>query len=249
MNTRVCTVDGCADKHEAKGYCNKHYLRKRKEEASPKRNKTCDFCGEEFTPTRSDSTVCGKEGCLKRRKDRYNKKHNGRTYDLTCTSCGSAYTSKRKVGKYCPPCKATAISRHNSPENIKIYNAFRTGSDQDILTAIRERCKITASGCWEWQGYRSTRGYGRVSTGRRRTQTQEQTHRVTYECATGINPGEMVVHHKCANRACCNPEHLQLATQLENTAEMHARRTYEAQIAELRNALAEHDPNHPLLKA
>ena len=249
MNTKTCTIDGCDNPHEAKGLCGKHYQRKRKEEKSPKRTRPCDFCKEEFTPTRSDSTVCGKAGCLKMRRDRYNKKHNGRSYDLTCTACGVDYTSKRKVGKYCPPCKGEAISRHNSPENIKIYNAIRTGSDQDVLDAIRERCIVSDSGCWEWQGFRSTSGYGRVSTGRRKTKTQEQTHRVTFEYATGIKPGEMVIHHKCANRACCNPEHLQLATQLENTAEMHARRSLEAQIDELRKALSVYDPGHPLLAA
>lgn len=246
MNTKTCSLPECDNKHEAKGYCNMHYIRSRAEKVPPR---TCDFCKEEFNPPRRTSTVCGKEECLAKRKIRYNKKHNGRTYDLTCTACGVDYTSKRKAGKYCPPCKGEAISRHNSPENIKIYNAIRTGSDQDVLDAIRERCIVPDSGCWEWQGFRSTSGYGRVSTGRRKTKTQEQTHRVTFEYATGIKPGEMVIHHKCANRACCNPEHLQLATQIENTAEMHARRSLEAQIDELRKALSVYDPGHPLLTA
>ena len=48
----------------------------------------------------------------------------------------------------------------------------------------------------------------------------------------------MTVHHKCANRACCNPEHLELATNRENVAEMFARKAYEARIAELEEEVA-----------
>ena len=27
MSMRICKIEGCENKHEAKGYCNKHYLR------------------------------------------------------------------------------------------------------------------------------------------------------------------------------------------------------------------------------
>lgn len=46
------------------------------------------------------------------------------------------------------------------------------------------------------------------------------------------------VHHKCANTRCCNPEHLELATQAENMAEMFARRAYEATITRLEKRVA-----------
>ena len=97
MNTKTCSLPECDNPHEAKGYCNKHYIRSRAEKVLPR---TCDFCKEEFNPPRRTSTVCGKEECLAKRKIRYNKKHNGRSYDLTCTACGVDYTSKRKAGKY-----------------------------------------------------------------------------------------------------------------------------------------------------
>ena len=245
MNTKTCSIDGCESKYEARGLCSKHYQAARR---PAKRAKVCDFCKEEFNPTRRTSTTCRKEECLAARKTRYNKKHNGRrTYELTCTACGIEYTASRKDGKYCPPHKGLGISVGHSPENLKMYLAVREGSSQDVLDAILDRCKVSDEGCWEWQGYRSTSGYGRVSTGRSDTAKQEQTHRVTFEYATGIKPGEMVIHHKCANKACCNPEHLQLATQHENTAEMHARRSFEARIQSLEEALKSVAPDHPLL--
>lgn len=59
--------------------------------------------------------------------------------------------------------------------------------------------------------------------------------------------GTQQSHHVCANTMCVNPEHLQAATHVENIAEMKARRSYEARIAELEAALMDIDPEHPLL--
>lgn len=42
----------------------------------------------------------------------------------------------------------------------------------------------------------------------------------------------MQVHHKCANRACVNPDHLQLVTLESNVAEMHERTKYLRTIGE-----------------
>lgn len=68
---------------------------------------------------------------------------------------------------------------------------------------------------------------------------QKRAHRLMYELVYGeIAPGE-VVHHKCANRHCINPDHLQLACSAENSLEMNARRTYEARIAFLEERVAE----------
>ncbi|WP_352241760.1 HNH endonuclease signature motif containing protein [Microbispora sp. NBRC 16548] len=44
-------------------------------------------------------------------------------------------------------------------------------------------------------------------------------HRFAYERTKGPIPEGAQLHHTCARRACVNPDHLQLATALENTAE------------------------------
>lgn len=41
------------------------------------------------------------------------------------------------------------------------------------------------------------------------------------------------MHHKCANRACINPKHLQAVTAESNTAEMLERNFLQARIREL----------------
>lgn len=62
---------------------------------------------------------------------------------------------------------------------------------------------------------------------------QIHTHRLVYRVKNGPIPKGMQVHHICATKACINPEHLVLATQKENMAEMLARLSYERHIAHL----------------
>lgn len=50
-----------------------------------------------------------------------------------------------------------------------------------------------------------------------------------------------------ASPMCVNPNHLQQVTARENIAEMLARNDYVRRIAALERALAEADPQHPLL--
>ena len=54
-------------------------------------------------------------------------------------------------------------------------------------------------------------------------------------------------HHKCANTACVNPNHLEPATAAENSLEMLARNSYLARIAELEGVIAELAPGHEVL--
>lgn len=243
MNT--CTAPSCDKPAEVKKYCNTHYHRLWHygvlEHGATKPRK-CAQCGGEYDPTGHNQKYCGPE-CRAVAGEAMRQ-----PTQCTCQLCGTRFEAAARHAKYCPECKNMGVSISKSPENQGIYTAIRTGTDSDVLDAIRGRCEITESGCWEWQGHRSASGYGRITTGRIKGSEQEAAHRLAYEYATGIKPNGMSVHHKCANRSCCNPEHLQLATQIANMAEMHARKSFEAQIAELREALAIHDPNHPLLR-
>jgi hypothetical protein len=58
-----------------------------------------------------------------------------------------------------------------------------------------------------------------------------------FELVYGPIPDGAVVHHKCANRACARPEHLQAVSQVNNVAEMHERAWYVRRIAELEEQL------------
>lgn len=71
--------------------------------------------------------------------------------------------------------------------------------------------------CWPFTGALN-KGYGRFSVGR----GMQSAHRIAYLLAIG-DPGALDVLHSCDNPRCCNPNHLRLGNDLENTRDKLAR--------------------------
>jgi hypothetical protein len=91
------------------------------------------------------------------------------------------------------------------------------------------------TGCWLWM--RSVRSNGYPAFQHKRKNWG--AHRLAYHFLVGpLEEGRGVVHHTCGVPMCVNPRHLQLATQVDNLAEMRERQWLLARIAELEAQIA-----------
>lgn len=96
-----------------------------------------------------------------------------------------------------------------------------TETHQQLLTRLINNIKHVDAGyetaCWEWQGSNSGTkgrgyGYGRVSVHGHTS----ATHRVMWVMFNGYLPPKKQIDHLCNNRICCNPDHLEMVTHLQN---------------------------------
>jgi hypothetical protein len=86
-----------------------------------------------------------------------------------------------------------------------------------VRWVAEDRGFLTA--CWIWQLAVDNRGYGKVG----RDGVRLRAHRVAYEDAVGPIPAGLVLHHRCEQELCVNPDHLVPLTH-EQHSRLHGER-------------------------
>lgn len=103
------------------------------------------------------------------------------------------------VRDHCPHPTTAAV--------IRFLEKIRVGQVSTVLD----------SPCWNWQGCKSRNGYGQFKVEARRGMTRKTgPHVFAYEYFIGPVPEGFDVHHRCYNRACCNPLHLEAVSHRKN---------------------------------
>lgn len=72
------------------------------------------------------------------------------------------------------------------------------------------------SGCWIWTKKLHRAGYGLLNIKGPRGWKWKYAHRYAYETSVGPVPEGLELDHKCRNRCCVNPAHLEPVTHQEN---------------------------------
>lgn len=94
---------------------------------------------------------------------------------------------------------------------------------QFLLTYLKTRISLDLdTGCWNWKLKCDRNGYARLNykNAKNRWTVKSNVHRVVWQAWNDtIAAPRLVVAHKCNNRRCINPDHLELTTQKQNVAE------------------------------
>ena len=147
---------------------------------------------------------------------------------LECSGCSKVFDRELSSYKYKNVDRKMAIfctlSCRSRNKLVLVNGELVKNSDYDakFLLQINKTPGLGPwKNCWEWTGHHNKPGYGYMSI--LGTLSQVRVHRYAYKRYYGVDPGELLVRHKCDNPPCVNPDHLELGTVKDNSDDMTER--------------------------
>lgn len=104
-----------------------------------------------------------------------------------------------------------SINTGNRSPNIKVTPELLTRSEE-ILEKLFKHTIENHEGCWLWTKSCFSSGYGQQKTKGKNW----KVHRLIYSLLNKDFDSKLIVRHRCGNRLCCNPLHLEEGTLEDN---------------------------------
>jgi len=149
-------------------------------------------------------------------------KGRGREYTMANVDWPSAQEARARLGLKPAMLHVTLGVKMPPEEKLAMWRGM---ADELRKMAAPEKTefwdhvdKDGKGGCWNWTGAKNNLGYGMYRTGDRVELAQKVSLRLA-----GRDGGDAddVIAHKCDNRKCVNPAHLEVKSQGDNLQEMH----------------------------
>lgn len=236
----TCTTGDCTRPILARGLCAPCYSAWHR--TQKKYTVTCPECGRSVAVGRKRDRYCSRS-CSQKANNKLAAAKTRKPYEPRITQCEWCYAMAIDTGKFCSSeCRRASAQARAKAMRSPLRAALEDGDAAAVLDLVRQKSVVQDNDCWAWTGSTSdgypVLNYRGKSIG---------IHRAVIEAKLGKTLGSQAAHHTCANTICVNPDHLQPVTHRDNVAEMLARQSYLARIADLESALAALESTHPLL--
>lgn len=109
--------------------------------------------------------------------------------------------------------------KHGDVNRADVDMSRRPPRRTSVVERLKHFSEWTEDGCLTWNGTTDGRGYGQLKVDGK----LYKAYRLAYEIWVEQIPNGLLVRHKCDNRLCINPDHLETGTPKDNTADMLSR--------------------------
>jgi transcriptional regulator with XRE-family HTH domain len=106
-----------------------------------------------------------------------------------------------------------------NPEHLVLGDRPRHRGESIQVRLKQKRVIDRETDCWNWIGGVTSAGYGSIGYHGKIW----QAHRLSYEVFKEPVPKEKLIRHKCDNKLCINPDHLEIGTHQDNSRDYFER--------------------------